>query len=105
MVRLTVENAWIEYPIAMARGARARLSRTGGEIDAERGVVTALRDISFDLRKGDRLGLIGHNGAGKTTMLRMLAGAIDLPGPGRLGRAHRRAVQYHPRPQRRRHRP
>lgn len=75
MVRLTIENAWIEFPMALARRTGARVSRTGGAIDAERGVVTALRDISFDLGEGDRLGLIGHNGAGKTTMLRMLAGA------------------------------
>jgi ABC-type polysaccharide/polyol phosphate transport system ATPase subunit len=30
--------------------------------------------VSFTLVKGDRIGLIGHNGAGKTTMLRTMAG-------------------------------
>lgn len=36
----------------------------------------AVKDISFELRRGECLGLIGHNGAGKTTLLRMLNGLI-----------------------------
>jgi ABC-type polysaccharide/polyol phosphate transport system ATPase subunit len=36
--------------------------------------VNALQDISFHLCDGDRLGIIGHNGAGKSTMLKLLAG-------------------------------
>jgi ABC-type polysaccharide/polyol phosphate transport system ATPase subunit len=83
MARLTLENAWVEFPVKLARGFRASISRTGGQIDAERGVVTALRDISFELREGDRLGLMGHNGAGKSTMLRLLAGAYP-PTRGRI---------------------
>jgi ABC-2 type transport system ATP-binding protein len=83
MARLTLENAWVEFPVSLARGGRARMSRTGGQIDTERSVVTALRDISFELREGDRLGLMGHNGAGKSTMLRLLAGAYP-PTRGRI---------------------
>jgi len=83
MARLTVENAWVEFPVRLTRGGPGKVSRTGGEIDAARGVVTALRDISFELRDGDRLGLMGHNGAGKTTMLRLLAGAYP-PTRGRV---------------------
>jgi ABC-type polysaccharide/polyol phosphate transport system ATPase subunit len=83
MSSIVVENAWVEFPVSLARGHRSQISRTGGQIDAARGVVTALSDISFELREGDRLGLIGHNGAGKSTMLRLLAGAYP-PTRGRV---------------------
>lgn len=36
--------------------------------------IHALNNLSFTLQDGERLGVIGHNGAGKTTMLKMLAG-------------------------------
>lgn len=43
----------------------------------------AVDDISFELRRGECLGLIGRNGAGKTTLLRMLNGLIK-PDRGRI---------------------
>jgi len=44
----------------------------------------ALQDISFDLKRGECLGLIGRNGCGKTTLLRILAG-IFPPDQGEVG--------------------
>ncbi|MEO0926913.1 MAG: ABC transporter ATP-binding protein [Cyanobacteria bacterium J06643_13] len=36
----------------------------------------ALSDISFELKKGEALGLVGKNGSGKSTLLRIIAGLI-----------------------------
>jgi lipopolysaccharide transport system ATP-binding protein len=43
----------------------------------------ANKDISFEVRRGECLGLIGRNGAGKTTLLKMLSGLIK-PDCGRI---------------------
>jgi lipopolysaccharide transport system ATP-binding protein len=36
----------------------------------------ALRDVTFNLAKGDTVGIVGRNGAGKTTLLQIIAGAV-----------------------------
>jgi lipopolysaccharide transport system ATP-binding protein len=45
------------------------------------GVAFALRDLSFNVRDGERIGLIGANGAGKTTLMRILTG-LTMPSAG-----------------------
>lgn len=43
----------------------------------------AVSNVSFEVRRGECLGLIGHNGAGKSTLLKMLNGLIR-PDKGRI---------------------
>jgi len=43
----------------------------------------ALKNVSFNIRQGDRIGIIGRNGAGKTTLLKLLS-RITEPSEGRI---------------------
>jgi lipopolysaccharide transport system ATP-binding protein len=55
----------------------------GGHGELRQGEFWAVKDVSFQLKRGECLGLIGRNGAGKTTLLRMLNGIIR-PDTGRI---------------------
>ncbi len=50
---------------------------------ARHGQLVAVRDVSFRVEPGETIALVGANGAGKTTMLRAIAGAHPLAG-GRI---------------------
>lgn len=57
---------------------------TGGDLpELRRDEFWAVRDVSFQLRRGECLGLVGHNGAGKSTLLKILNGLIP-PDTGRI---------------------
>jgi ABC-type polysaccharide/polyol phosphate transport system ATPase subunit len=58
--------------------AAARVLRRGGLVSSE---LWSLRDVSFTLASGESLGIIGRNGAGKSTILKILAG-ITSPTSG-----------------------
>ncbi len=90
MAYIQAQDVVVEFPIydlAQSSLKRAVLrAATGGKIardSANRVVVRALDGISFEIREGDRVGLIGDNGAGKTSLLRTLSGIYE-PLEGRL---------------------
>jgi ABC-type polysaccharide/polyol phosphate transport system ATPase subunit len=64
------------YAVGERRGALAAPWR-------QRASLWALRELSLQVAQGESVGLIGHNGAGKTTVLRLLAG-ITRPTHGRV---------------------
>ncbi|MGC1374959.1 MAG: ABC-F family ATP-binding cassette domain-containing protein [Anaerolineales bacterium] len=51
------------------------------------GIHTVLQDISFSVSAGERVGLIGPNGCGKTTLMRILA-ALETPDKGTVSHTH-----------------
>ena len=72
---------------------RYRLPRTAF-LRAPR-TLTALRDVGFDLRRGESLGVVGESGSGKSTLIRLLLG-LERPDEGTVvyrGGALRREVQ------------
>ena len=58
-------------------------SRIFGRARTEENVFWALNDVSFRIEQGDIVGLIGRNGAGKSTMLKVLSRVTD-PTRGRI---------------------
>ena len=52
-------------------------------MNAKHGVFMALKGISFEVKKGERLGIIGGNGAGKSTTLKILS-RVTAPTEGEI---------------------
>jgi D-xylose transport system ATP-binding protein len=50
------------------------------DIDKQFGGVHAVQGVSVDLNPGEVVGVLGHNGAGKSCLMRMLSGAMTLSG-------------------------
>ena len=61
------------------------------ELSVEVGGKTVVSDLSFSLRAGDKMGVVGRNGAGKTSTLKVLAGEAPAGGGTAI---HRGALGY-----------
>jgi homopolymeric O-antigen transport system ATP-binding protein len=96
LAQIILENVTADFPVygnqpsirnaligRVVGGVLRRQSATGTRV-----VVRALENISLTVHHGDQLGIVGHNGAGKSTMLRVFAG-IYQPSQGTISIAGR----------------
>lgn len=84
MASIRLDHVSVSFPIysAGSRSIRTRLMAAGsggriGTNGASHVVVRGLNDVTVDIAHGERVALVGRNGAGKTTMLRVMAGIYE----------------------------
>ena len=62
-----------------------RLEQVNKVYPTRSGPVRVLKDVDLTIRRGERVGILGRNGAGKSTMIRLMSGA-ELPTSGTVER-------------------
>jgi len=81
MIDLKLDHVSKKYNIPASSNSPKRWYKRGFARPSSE--MWALRDISFEVKEGEALGIVGHNGAGKTTMLKLLA-SITAPTRGQI---------------------
>jgi ATPase subunit of ABC transporter with duplicated ATPase domains len=54
-----------------------------------------IKNLSFEVHRGDKVGVIGNNGLGKTTLMKLLAGVLE-PDSGSIQLGHNVSIGYFP---------
>ncbi|QGA57493.1 ABC transporter ATP-binding protein [Brucella sp. 2280] len=73
-----IVNATVEIPL---RGIKSNVAQSDPRIIKKKNgslVLRALDNVSLDIRRGERIGIVGGNGNGKTTLLKLIGGMLPV---------------------------
>ena len=73
----------ISKEFILGKGRSGLIKEIAGYKDSQSKKITAVKEVSFDLRKGETLGIVGRNGSGKSTLLQLLSGILN-PSSGEI---------------------
>lgn len=76
-IAISVENVSVKFNLAMAKYDGLKeyvISLLKGQVLYQE--FKALKDVSFTVKKGESLGIVGFNGSGKSTLLKVIAGIL-----------------------------
>src|SRR4051812_40163502 len=80
---------------ALADAARDLFTRRPHDATLRPDEFWALRDVSFEVRRGESVGVMGLNGAGKSTLLKLVLGTLRLTEGETIVRGHAAALSEH----------
>lgn len=72
-----------------------KIALTAKEISKAYGSQAVIKNFSLEIHRGDKIAVIGNNGLGKTTLLKMLAGVLE-PDHGKVELGHNSMISYFP---------
>ena len=88
---VVVEHVSKSFVIRKDNSLKERVVTFGRRGRAHQEKFDALKDVSFSIRAGSSIGLMGSNGSGKSTLLKVIGGIID-PSSGTVKRRGRLAA-------------
>ena len=89
---INAEHVYKSFPhtarpeLVEGQAARDRASASSARTDGEDGLRPIIKDFTLRIQRGDRIGIVGANGTGKTTLIKLLTGEIE-PDSGSVTRA------------------
>lgn len=88
-----IQRPYIRFPLM--EKAPGKIVLKGENVCKSYDDIEVIKDLSFEIHRGDKIGVIGANGRGKTTLMKLLAGVIQ-PDSGTVELGHNAVMEYFP---------
>lgn len=83
MAEILLKNVYLDFPLSYGKSIRSELIEKFVKKNDQFPYFSALNNININLKEGDKVGLLGPNGSGKTSLLKIISG-IYHPNNGKV---------------------